>query len=64
MRLFNNDGTFNEHLMRTLIMESIVSRMDYSSPKWIIPTGTHLNMTPGGVNILEYKGPRPRIVKL
>lgn len=64
MTIFLADGKMN----MIIIIQAIVDNRMHNTPTWVVPIGVYgksvVSTLPGGMNIIEYKGPQPKIVKL
>jgi hypothetical protein len=66
MTIFLADGKMD----MIKIIKAAMDNLMYNTPTWVVPTPSGIygksvvSTLPGGINIIEYKGPQPRIVKL
>lgn len=61
---FDADGKVSYHAIHKALMMQIVNSQRYAAPSWIVPGASSLTNLPGGLNIIDYKGPPPKVFKL
>ena len=61
---FDANGKISFDAIHKALMLQIANSRMYMAPSWTVPNGSSITNLPGGLNIIDYKGPPPKVVKL